>query len=100
MKYPLKDSMRNYGTLIPSLTNLVSIFFFSRNQSMNANASINALLLRKSKADKICVARFNSLHICVSHTAMLQKQSALCRNYLLPIKQLAKQLEDTAKDMI
>ena len=31
---------------------------------------------------------------------MLEKQSALGRDYLLPIKQLAKQLEDTAKDMI
>ena len=47
----------------------------------------------------MCVSCFNSLHICVSHTAILQKQSALGRDYLLPIKQLAKQLEDTAKDM-
>ena len=66
---------------------------------MNAHASINSLLLRRGKADKMCVARFNSLHICVSHTAMLQKQSAFSRDYLLLIKQLAKQLEDTAKDM-
>ena len=49
--------------------------------------------------DEICVARFNALHICVSHTAMLHKQSALGRDFLLPIKQLAKQFEDTAKDM-
>ena len=66
---------------------------------MNANASINSLLLRRGKADKMCVARFNVLHICVSHTAMLQKQSALGRDYLLPIKELGKQLEDTAKHM-
>ena len=37
-------------------------------------------------------------NLCL-HTPKLQKQSALGRNYLLPIKQLAKQLEDTAKDM-
>ena len=47
----------------------------------------------------MCVTLFNVPHICVSHTAMLQKQSALGRDYMLPIKQLAKQLEDTAKDM-
>ena len=66
---------------------------------MNASESINSLLLRKGKTDKMCNARCNSLHICLSHTSMLQKQSAMGRDYLLPIKQLAKQLEETSKDM-
>ena len=88
MKYPLKGSMRNYvmlplpcnvlkksDTLIPSITSSGSILLFSRNESLNANASVNSLLLRRGKADKMCVARFNALHICVSHAAMLQKVS-------------------------
>ena len=94
-----RNVLKKSDTLIPSITSSVSILLFSRNQSLNANASVNSLLLRRGKADKMCVARFNALHICVSHAAMLQKQSALGRDYLLPIKQLAKQLEDTAKDM-
>ena len=66
---------------------------------MNASAPINSLLLRRGKTDKMCVVRYDSLHICLSHTSVLQKQSAMGRDYLLPIKQLAKQLEETSKDM-
>ena len=66
-----RNVLKKSDTLIPSITNSGSILLFSRNQSMNANASINPLLLQRGKAEKMCVARLNSFHIFVSHTAML-----------------------------
>ena len=44
---------------------------------MNPNALLNSLILRKEKANKTCVGRFNALHVYLSHTSMLQKQSPL-----------------------
>ena len=82
--------MKKTDTLVPRITNAVSILLFCRNQSMNANASLNLLILRRGKADKMCVGRFNALHLCLSHTSMLQKQSALGKDYLSPVKQLAE----------
>ena len=64
---------------------------------MNANASLNSLILQRWKADKICVGRFNPLRVCFSHTSMLQKQSALGKGYLSPVKQLAEKLQKTRK---
>ena len=69
--------MKKTDTLIPSITNAASSLLFCRNQSMNAKASLNSLILRRGKADKMSVGRFNALHVCLSHTSMLQKQSAL-----------------------
>ena len=66
---------------------------------MNANASLNSLILRRGKAGKMCVGRFNALHVCLSHTSMLQKQSAFGKDYLSPVKQLAEKLQKTSKAM-
>ena len=57
---------------------------------MNANASLNSLMPLREKAEKMCVGRFNALHVCLSHTSMLQKQSALGKDYLSPVKYLAE----------
>ena len=77
--------LKKSDTLIPSITSSVSTLLYNRNQSMNANASVNSLLLQRGKADKMCVAYFNALHICVLHTALLQKQSVLGRDYLFRV---------------
>ena len=91
--------MKKTDTLIPSITNAVSILLFCRNQSINANASLNSLILRRGKADKMCFGRFNALHVCLSHTSVLQKQSALGKDYLSPVKYLAEKLQKRGKAM-
>ena len=72
-----RNIMKRSDTLIPSITSSASILLFSRNQSMNANASINSLLLRICRADKMYLAQFNSLHICVSHNCHAAKRVSL-----------------------
>ena len=94
-----RNVLKKTDTLVPRITNAVSILLFCCNQSMNANASLNLLILRRGKADKMCVGRFNALHLCLSHTSMLQKQSALGKDYLSPVKQLAEKWQKTGKAM-
>ena len=72
-----RNVLKKSDTLIPIITNSGSILLFSRNQSMNANASINSLLLRICRADKMYLAQFNSLHICVSHNCHAAKRVSL-----------------------
>ena len=69
-----RNVLKKSDRLIPSITNAVSILLFCRNQSMNVNASLNSLILRRGKADKMCVGHFNALYVCLSHKSMLQKQ--------------------------
>lgn len=73
--------------LIPSVTNALSILLFCRNQSFNANASLNSLILQTEKSKEMCIGWFNALHWCLSHTSMQQKQSALGKDYLSPVQQ-------------
>ena len=51
-----KNILKKSDTLIPCITNAVSILLFCGNQSMNANTSLNSLILRRGKADKMCWA--------------------------------------------
>ena len=64
---------------------------------MNPNTLLKSLILRKGKANKMCVGCFNTLHVCLSHKSMLQKQSSLGNDYLSPVKQLAEELQKTVK---
>ena len=56
-----------------------------------------SLILHKEKVNKLCVRHFNALHVYLSHTSMLEKQSALGKDYLSPVKQLAEKLQKTDK---
>ena len=67
--------------------------------SENAQCFFRAffLILRKEKVNKLCVGHFNALHVYLSHTSMLEKQSVLGKDYLSLVKQLAEKLQKTDK---
>ena len=78
---------------MPSIINEMSSLVLCHNQHMNTCATINTLILRRGKADKICYNRFQALNICLSHNSVLKKQLELGKNFEDPVKELTKILE-------
>ena len=76
-----RNKLKTADSLIPSIMNAIGVLLNCRNQSMNTNALLNTLILRRGKADKACVQRLQKLGICLSYTSLLKKQLDLTRNY-------------------
>ena len=92
--------MKTSKTLVPSKINAVSSLLLCRNQHMNTCATINTLVLRRGKADKMGYIRFQALNICLSHNSVLKKQLELGRNFEDPVKELTEMLEEGAQSMV
>ena len=74
------------------MMNAAGTLLHCRNRSMNANVLLNTLILRRGKADKMFVQRFQKLGSCLSYTSLLRKQLALTKNYRGPVAKLADKL--------
>ena len=72
--------------------NAVGTLLHCGNRSMNANALLNTLILRRGKVDKTCVQRFQKFSLCLSYTNLLRKQLALTKNYRDPVAKLTDKL--------
>ena len=95
-----RNKMKTSKTLVPSIINAVSSLLLCRNQHINTSATINTLILRRGKADKMCYNRFQALNICLSHNSVLKKQLELGKNFEDPVKELTKILEESAQLMV
>ena len=94
-----RNKMKSSDSLVPGIMNAINSLLFCHNQQMNANTTINTLVLRRGKADKMCYNRFQALKICLSHHSALEKQFDLGKGFQEPVKSLAKALNDCAQTM-
>lgn len=76
--------------------NAVNSLLLCLNQHMNTCATINDLILRWGKADKMYYNRFQALNVCSSHSSVLKKQLELGKNFEDPVKELTNVLEESA----
>ena len=80
-----RNILKTTESLIPSLMNPFVILFHCRNRSMNANALLNTLTLRRGNVDKVSAPCFLKLALCLSYTSDLRKQLALRKNHPNPV---------------
>ena len=92
-----RNKLKTTESLIPSMMNAVGTLLHCKNCSMNANALLNTLILRRGKVDKMWVQRFQKLGLCLSYTSLLRKQLALTKKYCAPVAKLADKLLNDLK---
>ena len=74
-----RNKLKTTESLIPSMMNTVGTLLHCGNRSMNANALLNTLILRRGKVHKMCVQRFQKF------TSLLRKQLASTKIIVTPL---------------
>ena len=76
-----RNKIKTSETILPAVMNAVNTLLMCRNQKMNHGATVNSIILRKGKADKMCFERLNSLQLCLSYQSVLNKQLGLGKQF-------------------
>ena len=92
-----RNILKTADSMLPAVMNAVGTLFFSRNRYFDANASLNTLILRRGKVDKMCIQRLHKLGLCLSHTSLLKKQFGLTVNFRKSVDETAQNLSLDAK---
>lgn len=68
----------------------LAILLHCHSTSMNMDATINSIILRRGGADKMTFKRFNHIALCLSYSSSLKLQSELGKKNLSVVKEWTK----------